>query len=107
MFSFSSLFTSVLCEVGNLEISPGDQKPPSSSAFICSEVSQRRHTQGAMSESYQHVVKGGLKLKGGAGLPAAGGVGKKKKKKSKAVGKEVRSIAGAPFGIPILFFWAP
>mmetsp|Transcript_4387 Transcript_4387/g.6862 ORF Transcript_4387/g.6862 Transcript_4387/m.6862 type:complete len:127 (-) Transcript_4387:66-446(-) len=42
-----------------------------------------------MSESYQHVVKGGLKLKGGAGLPAAGGVGKKKKKKSKAVGKEI------------------
>jgi len=40
-----------------------------------------------MSESYGHVIKGGLKLKGG-GTVAAGGVGKKKKgKKSK---KEVR-----------------
>jgi hypothetical protein len=39
-----------------------------------------------MSESYQHVVKGGLKLKGG--VPAAGGVKKKKKKKDKH--KDVR-----------------
>jgi|TARA_B110000967_G_scaffold127993_1_gene130771 hypothetical protein len=31
-----------------------------------------------MSESYQHVVKGGLKLKGG--VPGPGGVKKKKKK---------------------------
>mgnify|MGYP001959198174 CR=1 FL=1 len=37
----------------------------------------------APSESYQHVVKGGLKLKGGGGLPAAGGVKKKKKKDKK------------------------
>ena len=42
-----------------------------------------------MSESYQHVVKGGLKLKGG--VPAAGGVKKKKKKKDKH--KEVRGDA--------------
>ena len=39
----------------------------------------------APSESYQHVVKGGLKLKGGGGLPTAGGVKKKKKKKDKEV----------------------
>ena len=38
-------------------------------------------TRARMSESYQHVVKGGLKLKGG--VPAAGGVKKKKKKKDK------------------------
>ena len=42
-----------------------------------------------MSESYQHVVKGGLKLKGG--VPAAGGVKKKKKKKDKH--KDVRGDA--------------
>ena len=42
-----------------------------------------------MSDSYQHVVRGGLKLKGGGGLPVAGGVGKKKKKKSKGKDKEV------------------
>lgn len=42
-----------------------------------------------MSESYQHVVKGGLKLKGG--VPAAGGVKKKKKKRDKH--KEVRGDA--------------
>ena len=42
-----------------------------------------------MSESYQHVVKGGLKLKGG--VPAAGGVKKKKKKKDKQ--KDVRRDA--------------
>lgn len=41
-----------------------------------------------MSESYQHVVKGGLKLKGG--VSAAGGV-KKKKKRDKH--KEVRGDA--------------
>mmetsp|Transcript_650 Transcript_650/g.2510 ORF Transcript_650/g.2510 Transcript_650/m.2510 type:complete len:115 (+) Transcript_650:27-371(+) len=38
-----------------------------------------------MSESYQHVVKGGLKLKGG--VPGPGGV-KKKKKKDKHEDKE-------------------
>jgi hypothetical protein len=43
-----------------------------------------------MSESYQHVVKGGLKLKGGAAV-TSGGVGKKKKKKGKDKGKEVRA----------------
>ena len=37
----------------------------------------------APSESYQHVVKGGLKFKGGGGLPTAGGVKKKKKKDKK------------------------
>ena len=47
----------------------------------------------APSESYQHVVKGGLKFKGGGGLPTAGGVKKKKKKKD----KKVRSIP-APLG---------
>ena len=41
-----------------------------------------------MSDSYQHVVKGGLKLKGGGGLPTAGGVKKKKKKKHKEVRAE-------------------
>jgi protein FAM32A len=43
-----------------------------------------------MSESYKHVVKGGLKLKGGAGLPTAGGVKKKKKKKKDKELGEVR-----------------
>ena len=33
--------------------------------------------------SYDNVMRGGLKLKGGGGLPTVGGVGKKKKKKSK------------------------
>lgn len=46
-------------------------------------------TRARMSESYQHVVKGGLKLKGG--VPAAGGVKKKKKKKDKH--KDVRGDA--------------
>jgi hypothetical protein len=41
-----------------------------------------------MSDSYHHVVKGGLKLKGGGGLPTAGGVKKKKKKKHKEVRAE-------------------
>lgn len=41
-----------------------------------------------MSGSYQHVVKSGLKLKGGGGLPTAGGVKKKKKKKHKEVRAE-------------------
>ena len=44
----------------------------------------------APSESYQHVVKGGLKFKGGGGLPTAGGV-KKKKKKDKKVALDSRS----------------
>ena len=40
--------------------------------------------------SYEHVVKGGLKFKGGGALPVTGGgVGKKKKKKSKTKDKEV------------------
>lgn len=47
------------------------------------------HHAREMSESYQHVVKGGLKLKGG--VPAAGGVKKKKKKKDKH--KDVRGDA--------------
>ena len=41
-----------------------------------------------MSDSYGNVMKGGLKLKGG--LPPAGGVGKKKKKKDKQETREVR-----------------
>jgi hypothetical protein len=46
-----------------------------------------------MSESYQHVVKGGLKLKGG--VPTSGGVKKKKKKKDKV--KDVRWCDGTRF----------
>ena len=54
---------------------------------------QRHSSERArMSDSYHHVVKGGLKLKGGGGLPTAGGVKKKKKKKKH---KEVRPRATA------------
>ena len=42
-----------------------------------------------MSESYQHVVKGGLKLKGG--VSAAGGVKKKKKKREISTRKYVET----------------
>ena len=49
-----------------------------------------------MSESYKHVVKGGLKLKGGAGLPTAGGVKKKKKKKKDKELGEVRGPRRPP-----------
>ena len=49
----------------------------------------------APSESYQHVVKGGLKFKGGGGLPTAGGV-KKKKKKDKKVRSTPAPLAGSP-----------
>jgi hypothetical protein len=52
----------------------------------------------APSESYQHVVKGGLKLKGGGGLPTAGGVKKKKKKKD----KEVRTCPSPSRGVTII-----
>lgn len=49
----------------------------------------------APSESYQHVVKGGLKFKGGGGLPTAGGV-KKKKKKDKKVRSTPAPLGGCP-----------
>ena len=77
-----SLLTTRLCSV--TEISAGMERQ--------SERGWRAITM-APSESYQHVVKGGLKFKGGGGLPTAGGVKKKKKKKD----KKVRSIP-APLG---------
>ena len=53
--------------------------------------------------SYDNVMRGGLKLKGGGGLPTVGGVGKKKKKKSKkkdagAEGGAEDAGDGAPAG---------
>lgn len=53
----------------------------------------------APSESYQHVVKGGLKFKGGGGLPTAGGV-KKKKKKDKKVRSTPAPLGRQPSPIP-------
>ena len=47
----------------------------------------------APSESYQHVVKGGLKFKGGGGLPTAGGVKRRRKRTRRCARPPLPSLA--------------